>query len=316
MGALTGGLYLGYWVWEAMRTDRSRSPGSAGPFAAALGTMIVPVQAALLYDIHRQSRVRRGFATRFWSCATPAVLAVAIAVLVVLLPWRSLWTPGWLLAPLPFLLVQSSINREARPASAMRRSSRIAHLLLGLAGAAATVAVAYQVDLPAARTALNPSVEPGEPVSGLSALYTVRLVQPGWRRTTPGTIGDANADLELVSPDQTSWVVSYVHAARESSLHDTVSGRRAAIQELGRLDGFHEERRFASGTEMIPISIARYQVETQAFLRQTFVTYTASTGDHLVEIIGFVGSKSGSDVIRSLIESVELVPSSPAEEKH
>jgi hypothetical protein len=307
LGAFTGGLYLNYWTYGVVKATRERSAGSAGPLAAALGSAVVPVQAALLFDLYRQSRARRGLATGGWPCSPPALLAIAIFLTLTLLPWRSLWTPLWLLAPLPFLLVQSSINRETGVlALPLRNWNLLAHGLVGLIGVAATVAVAYFYDLPAARLASHRSLEAGEPISGSSALYALRLTETGWRRTSPGTLGGEDSELELVSSDESSWVISYVHAARERTLHDTVASRRAVIRETGELEAFDEVRRFATGSDLIPISIARYQIASPALLRKNFLVYTAAIGERVVEIIGFSSSRSGWEAVRTSIESVEL----------
>jgi hypothetical protein len=310
LGALTGGLYLLYWIHAAVKRDRSDRETSLHAVAAALGSAATPVQAAFLFDLHRRSRARRGLSTSAWACALPALLAIGITLALVLSPWRSLWTPAWLLAPLPFLFVQHSINRELRSARETPRwTSALARSAVGLAGAAATFAVAYWIDWPSARLLSHRSMESGEIAEGLSALYTVRIDERGWRQTKPGTIGDVDSDLELVSADEQSWLVSYVHSAREVSLHDTVAARRAALQAGSTLEDFREERRFAPGSDLSPVSIARYRLQSSALLREDYEVFTASVDDSVVEIIGYTsGSSAGLESIHALIHSIELKP--------
>jgi hypothetical protein len=290
--ALSFGTYLAYWVWRTAREygvgDRRRST----PIAWALGSFIPPVGAAVLYDFDRRARRRSGQS----GAAGGASLLLLVLLALLSIPSFNYLFALALLVPLPFLLVQHSINRAAEARADVAHPPRrlVVPLVLAVVfGLPLTVATTYFLEWPALQQGLAPRLLGGSQVAGDSGLYELTLPSAEWRRVPSGTTSGDPTDMELVGPGVNTWVVIYSEPADDYDLEGAVMSRRTLILEEGQKHVYEETRRFLEGSpEFVPASLASYRVNYGPAGAGLYVVLTAEFESHVVEAVGFTGQPS------------------------
>lgn len=295
------GVYALVWVYRNARGFAQLDRAAAT--AWALGSVAAPVACAVLYALGRRAQEslarRGGRALAPW--LAPALHA-AIASLLLLTPLRALWTPVWLLLPLPLLLVHAQIRRTQPSGPPVRRGRRAVEVAVVLLGLPAVGLAAYRLDEPSARLLLAPGE--GGVVRGIAADYRLTLGDDSWRRVEPGTISDGDADLELMSRDRQSWIVVYAHGP-DLSLDAIVDARRQLIASGESLQDFEERRFLLPVPDTLPTSLARYRVGANRLTRAEYVVLTARLAASFVEVMGYtVAPASQSERLVSLVSTL------------
>ncbi len=245
-------------------------------------------------------------------------LHAAIALWLLYGPLATMWSPIWLLMPIPLSILDGRIQRAAREtpvaddADAGGRPAPIRRLLEAALVAAGLAGVAWgTVQLDGSTAHILLASGEGGVVRGASAAYQLTLGEGRWRRLPPGTLGDPGADLELSSDDQNTWLVVYAHS-RDNDIDGLVDARRTLLAAVGTLTDVEEQRFFVGAEAVAPASLARYRLGTTALLRQEYVVLTAELADSVVEAIAYTASpESKADELIELLATFEPVSGKP-----
>ncbi len=286
----TGGFYLAAWVYR-VTGDRDASK-SARPrrIAWTLGSLTPPVLAALLFDFSRNEEPGSQLSRRTdRSAAVPAIALLALHFLVAMSELGSLWITGWILLPIPVLLVQRRFNQNVNAETVGFGWPRFITLLFAVPLAAA---VMWWIDAPMASRASPFAIAEGAPIRGRSEAYVILSPSTSWREVSPGTLGDTDSDLELTTTDGSAWVVAYVHEDSSLTLDQVVDERLAAIDNDNGVEDFSESREFIPHPEFATMSLADYRVSITPFERGHYLVLTTRLKKRTIEVIGYVSDTS------------------------
>ncbi|HEY8234185.1 MAG TPA: hypothetical protein VIJ10_16095 [Vicinamibacteria bacterium] len=307
------GLYLPFWIWRTARLFGAGVRYPSTPAWWAIGSLAAPVAACVLFEFNRRATAAAGVRAR---AAWPALAYLGLYLFWGLTPLGHYVVAFALLMPIPFVFVQSNINRAASSQSDLphpRRRFRLALALSLTLGFPLLVTTAWFYDWPALRTDLSSRLAGGDVVSGASGLYRITLPASGWRRVTPGTIGDAGADLELVGPGAATWIIAYTAPTPASSLESVVASRRSQLFEQVRTQRYQEKRYFLGGQQdLVPASLATYDVRDGIVAGQ-YVVLSAELDSHVVELVAYTAEpKQLSGQLRKLLETLSASSKEPA----
>ncbi|MGH0032964.1 MAG: hypothetical protein ACQGVC_24495 [Myxococcota bacterium] len=303
----TCGGYALFWIYCRAKDVAGRD--RAGAAAWALGSIAAPVACLVLYDL--ASRARTGAPANPLATLFPAALHAAIALVLLLSPISGFVAPAVSLMPIPLSLVAYRLDRARRqgaahaiptpdePPAVWRRVLAVGTVVVGLP---LSGWLAYLTDSQGASVLLGGR---DDVATGTKAAYTLTIGDPRWRSIAPGTIGDEDADLELMSDDLLSWVIVYVHPP-DSPIDAIVDGRRDIVRANESLTGMRERRYFLSQREPLPASLARYDVGGNAFTRARYLVLTAVLDDGVVEVVGYAsGTPEETDSLDAIVSSLQ-----------
>jgi hypothetical protein len=211
--------------------------------------------------------------------------------------------------PLPFVLVQRRLNRASlgRPAVPLARIHPVLAHGLTAVGLAVFVLSAWSVDSGEVRYLWTRREIPAGAIRGTSAIYELDVTGRNWVSLSPGTIGDAEADLELRGPGADTWVIAYVRAVASGDIGSIVSERRVMIFGEGEPLAYAEERYFLAEADLVPVSLARYQVSQTLGAKDRYVVLTVELKTHLIEIIGHAMEDRSQALLVELLSSFRPV---------
>jgi hypothetical protein len=174
-----------------------------------------------------------------------------------------------------------------------RRPSSIQALCLGF-GFCALGLAAGACGTPGVRT------RDRQQVTGLSERYSLSVVGEEWHEVEAASL-EEDVDLELVSDLGLTWLRVFVYS--NDALADVVDRRRAGLFEEESVSTYHERRFFLPDHDRVAASEARYRVGG-VLSSGVYVISTASIGDDVIELVGFVGSV---DYIDERAHRIELM---------
>ncbi len=320
------GLYVPYWVYRLSRAHGCTRRSTRA--AWALGSLIPPVGAALLYEFNGPPREaspydelpgdeppsdesldptpatvedsRRG--------ASPAILLLVLLAVCSFTSLRHFTLAPLFLLPIPVAWVQRTINRMASsPAPAVS-----VRWWAWAAGSIGTLLVAAAVwhEAPGFLRQLR-RIEADAVVVAGSDVFAVIVPTQHWRQVEPGTIGDSDSELELTGPGAETWAVAYSRPRSETHLDNVIAERRSMIFDSGKPLDFRESRRFLDGSDFVPVSTTDYEIDFGLGSVGFYVVLTAETEDEVIELITYTAEpKTYLDEIRRLAQSFVLRPAS------
>ena len=299
------GLYVPVWVY---RLARAAGQSRSARVSWALGSLVPPVAAALLYELNGRAfeAVPRA---RQLQRALPAVVFLVLLPVCAFTPLRHFALAPLLLLPAPFAWVQASINRAARaePGTESIQPIRIRWFEWVIASAGTLlVATAAWFTVPPFLEQLKTLGADGV-VAGRSGSYQVVIPTSAWRKIKSGTLGDPDSDLELTGPGTETWTVAYVTPSLENDIPTAVSARRTMIFETGEPRDFSESRRFLDGSDLVPVSTADYEIGYGVLGEGHYVVLTAQTDEEVIELIGYTAEPVAHlEELRRLIGSFAI----------
>jgi hypothetical protein len=203
--------------------------------------------------------------------------------------WR-LCSLDWALLPLPFVVVERQLARvppAARVSSPRTWSGRWWWALV-VVGLSAFGALGYRADRDTALILFTSrELSTGARLTGDHGGYTVEVPEGSWRRLPRGLADQESSDLSLSRADGTASMVSYVHAAVDSSLDHAVDSRRRLVESSASLDSFDERRFFLEGADLVPASVATLGVHGTGAGHAVYVVLTIATKDKVYELVGY-----------------------------
>lgn len=287
----TLGIHLPIWTHRIAKCSWGGRPRSSTPVWWALGCFAPPAAVALLIDFRKRARTSLveagGSESRF--TGWPALIYVAILLIGGYSPLGSFPPTMLLLLPVPFLMVQRAINHvHRRTAETTPLPVRAAHPVEWVGVSFGTVALAMLMWYlsPSLLSVLSPRHGAGTVIDGISGQFSITLPSDSWRVVRPGTLGDAESDLELLGPGVESWLVGYTHDRALANLDGTIDARRGTLATLGKLRSLEESRRFLDRDSLVPVSVAHYEVHGFGQGNMKFVVLTAETEQSIIELIG------------------------------
>jgi len=311
LGAASGGLYLLVWIGRAARALRLADETPRRPLAWALGSLAPPIAFGVLHELSRRVQPRAAAPA---GVRLPALLYAVIEAS--LFASHAPWLVGALLRPIPVLWIQASWKRQAGvfpfDAATVRPLGRIAAILASALGAALLAGAVWRSDLPRMRRSLAPELAAQSFLDAPDGSFRLRIPGSGWRLADPRTIGDGRAILALHAPRPAVEAFVY-QPPGAGSLDDLVDARRRRIQSAGRLMAVREERRFADGPELRPLSLAVYRCDVLG-TAVVYVVLTSRSDDAAVELVGYgpAGSSVEEDLV-SLAQGFAWLPTTRTE---
>lgn len=297
-------LYLTVWTYRTARQYGFDKEYRHTPVWWAIGTLISPVAACVLFEFNRRARA---FTGRPRPAAGPALALVALSLAWGFTPLGHYVLAIPILGPLPFLAVQRNINRTARQGIATTHPPRPLRVPLAVGavlGLPVLAMIGWWVDLPTFDMEMAQRLTGGARVVGRSEVYGLTMPTTDWRELSPGTIGDPESDMELVGPGFDTWVVIYTTPTTENDLESAIGIRREMIFAEGTTAGYKERRYFLSDEELFPVSFATYRVSFGVAGLSEYQVLTAELEDHVIEILGHTAepathSKEVRDLLRT-----------------
>jgi len=313
------GIYALVLIYRHARDFAQRDRASA--LSWSLGSLAAPIACAVLHELSRTAARDRadGIRTRL-AVWVPCSLHGAIAAILLTTDLSALWTPVWIAMPISIVIVDAQIRRarrrsplEAPPtvtAAPRRLWPRVAQGLTVVLGLPIVVLIALEAD-ESSIGLLWIRADDGV-LHSASGAFALTTSGGKWHRVEPGTVGDDDSEIEVMSTDQQSWVVGYQRSS-DYQIDTLVDMRRNLITESMSLQEI-DERRFLPRPEApLPASIAHYRTHTNVFSRGEYVVLTARLPDGVVELVGFTSMPAtGTGELVDLLSTFELVE--PTEE--
>jgi hypothetical protein len=288
----TLGIYIPIWVCRTAKRSWGGRPPSDTPIWWAFGSLAPPACAAILIEFKRRAcaELKSAGIAKIGTAGAPAILYFIILLIGTYSPLSGFVPTLLFLLPLPFLMVQSTINQiHAVSAAPAARPTRQVHPVEWIGASFGTTALALIVWIyaPALLPIFAPRHGAGATISSVSGHFTVTLPSDNWRVVNSGTLGDEESDLELIGPGVESWIIAYNLDRRQIDFELTIDNRRGECTAGGKLTSLKESRRFLDGPDLIPISIAEYEVHAGLLGTWSCVVLTAQLEERIIEIIGY-----------------------------
>ena len=139
--------------------------------------------------------------------------------------------------------------------------------------------------------------------------FQLPINQEGWKYAKKNSLSD-EAELELVHPESDAWAIIFVSEAGDQTIDDKVSFRYSQILEnegLSKLET-HESRSFLPGTDMIPVSYTKYQIDGPVISEIWYVA-TIHSPKYIIEMISYqIYDKDNLSTIARLVNGLTLLP--------
>ncbi len=320
------GLYLPFWAYRLARAHGCRKWSVKA--AWALGSLVPPVAAALLYEFNGPPRddtpsdeapsdeapsddpltpAARDSPRR----APPALLLLLLLAVCSFSPLSGFYLAPLFLLPIAFAWVQSTINRLAR-ASGLPGKTAVAPMrwwnwaAASIGGLLLVVALWYET--PGFLRQLR-KIEADAVVASDSDRFELTVPSQHWRRVEAGTIGDDDSELELTGPGAETWAVAYLRPRSETDLDNVIADRKSMLFASGKPLDYRETRRFLAGSDFVPVSTADYELDFGLGTEGFYVVLTAETEDQVIELITYTAEPAAHlDEVRGLVQSFALKP--------
>ena len=302
----TFGTYGMVWIYRTARRESAISK----PLAVAWGAGLIaaPVAAAVLFQIARDAHLRRGTPAGRATLLIAPVLLIGLSSLLLLPNVKPLWSPFWLIMPLPIVLLDAQLRRISSEATATVGSTtrRVVDVLICVLGLPLAALITWQLEGSTLIT-LGAQAASAEVESPLGD-YRLVLPESGWTSAEVGTVGDADSELEFRSRDQRSFVVIYGHPSA-TTLDTIVDARRTAVFDVVDGQVFEESRYFSDPLQSLVTSDAKYEVGANALMHGTYRVVTRDLGDRTVEVIAYTsGGEKAQAEIESIVQSLAAAP--------
>lgn len=304
----TFGVYTGIWAYRAARRHAGVDRGLA--IAWGFGFFALPIGSAVLLAIARGERRRLGEAPRAVDWIGPGLhfLVCALWLLPIV---QTLWAPYWLLLPLSACAVHAQLRHAPHGSNADAPSMgvRVAKGLAVMAGVGFVAFATHTIE--GNRIALLGAQQGSASVMWPEGGYRFDMPLSGWSRVSPGINGDEDAELEMLSHDELSFVVTYAHS-NQLSLDSLVDQRRDVIAFAVTDMEVSEKRFFHDPKSAFASSFARYQVGSNFATRGAYRVLTRRTRDKTIEVIGYTsGDESKVAELEDIVTSLHVMEASP-----
>lgn len=213
------------------------------------------------------------------------------------------------LASIPWLVLNGWMNRlrTARPAQWRappgRYTWRQRSVFLAGAPLIALALLGSKTEFAYVRA---PALAAEQRVSGPGADYFLTIPDRQWRVVERGTLYP-DTDLELVNRASGEWVVVRISPSQQQTLDGFVDQRQALVAANWNDYEVQETRRFADGSDNIPMSLARYSHKGPVASRDSpLLVATVLTPERVFEVVGHAGNLPNASAAQ-LVDSFRLV---------
>ncbi|ATG92237.1 hypothetical protein [Methylomonas koyamae] len=272
--------------------------------------MLIPLyNFNVFYRVARQAgRLAQagGMAVKL-SPAALALMLVAATLVNFAIP-QFLFLLSCLLASIPWLVLNAWMNRlrTAQPAQWRAPPDRYTwrQRSVFLAGAPLIV-----LGLLGSKTEFAyfaaPALAAQQQVAGPGADYFLTIPDSQWRVVERGTLYP-DTDIELVNRTSGEWVVVRISPSQQQSLDGFVDQRQALVAANWNDYEMQETRRFADGSDNIPMSLARYSYKGPLTSRDSpLLVATVLTPERVFEVVSHAGNLANASAAQ-LVESFRL----------